>query len=68
MRPFLMVEKVDMVNESDIFGGKIWTKEGQFEHEMDSFKYQIKYTIESYRKLKKGEWKQIQKFIDGIEK
>lgn len=55
-----------MVDESDIFGGKTWTKEQQFEHEMESLKYQMKYTIQSYRKLKKGEWKKIQDFIDGI--
>ena len=57
-----------MVNESDIFGGKIWTKEEQFEHDMESMKYQMKYTIQSYRRLKKGEWKKIQEFIDGIER
>ena len=57
-----------MINESDIFGGKTWTKEEQIEYEMESFKYQIKYTIESFRRLKKGEWKKIQDFIDGIEK
>ena len=57
-----------MVKESDIFGGQQWTKEQQFEHEMDSFKYQVKYTIQSYRKLKKSEWKKIQAFFDGIEK
>ena len=56
------------LKESDIFGGKTWTKEEQFEHEMDSFKYQMKYTIQSYRRLKKGEWKRIQDFIDGIER
>ena len=52
--------------ESDIFGGKQWTKDQQFEYEMESFKYQMKYTIQSYRKLKKGEWRKIQDFIDGI--
>ena len=57
-----------MINESDIFGGKTWTKEEQIEYEMESFKYQIKYTIESFRRLKKGEWKKIQAFFDGIEK
>ena len=57
-----------MIDESDIFGGETWTKEEYFEYEMESFKYQIKYTIESYRKLKKGERKKIQDFIDGIEK
>ena len=55
-------------SESDIFGGKTWTKEEQFEHDMDSFKYQMKYTIQSYRRLKKGEWKQIKDFIDEIER
>ena len=55
-----------MINESDIFGGKTWTKEQQFEHEMESMKLQMKYTIQSYRRLKKGEWKKIQEFIDGI--
>ena len=54
--------------ESDIFGGKQWTKDQQFEYEMESFKYQMKYTIQSYRKLKKGEWKSIQEFIDKIER
>ena len=57
-----------MINESDIFGGKTWTKEQQFKHEMESMKLQMKYTIQSYRRLKKGEWKKIQEFIDGIEK
>ena len=57
-----------MVKESDIFGGKTWTKEEQFEHDMDSFKYQLKYTIQSYRRLKKGEWKKIQALFDGIER
>ena len=57
-----------MIDESDIFGGKIWTKEEQFEHDMESMKYQMKYTIQSYRRLKKGEWKKIQEFIDGIER
>jgi len=55
-------------SESDIFGGKTWTKEEQFEHDMDSFKYQMKYTIQSYRRLKKGEWKRIQDFFDGVER
>ena len=54
--------------ESDIFGGKQWTKDQQFEYEMESFKYQMKYTIQSYRKLKRGEWKKIQQFIDEIER
>ena len=57
-----------MINESDIFGGKTWTKEQQFEHEMESMKYQMKYTIQSYRRLKKDEWKRIQEFVDGIER
>ena len=52
-----------MINESDIFGGKTWTKEQQFEYEMESMKLQMKYTIQSYRRLKKGEWKKIQEFI-----
>ena len=56
-----------MIKESDIFGGKRWTREEQFEYELESLKYEIKYTIQSYRKLKKGEWKKIQGFIDGIE-
>ena len=53
-------------SESDIFGGKTWTKEEQFDHEMESFKYQIKYTMQSYRRLKKGEWKKIQDFIEEL--
>ena len=53
-------------SESDIFGGKTWSKEEQFEYEMESFKYGIKYTLESYRKLKKGEWKKIQNFIEEL--
>ena len=43
-----------MIKESDIFGGIQWTKQQQFEDEMNSFKHQIKYTLQSYRKLKKG--------------
>ena len=57
-----------MTKESDIFGGKQWTKKEQFADEMEALKYQMKYTIQSHRRLKKGEWKQIQDFIDGIEK
>jgi hypothetical protein len=57
-----------MVKESDIFGGKQWTREEQFEDEMNALKYQIKYTLHSYGKLKKGEWKQIQEFIEGLKK
>lgn len=57
-----------MVKESDIFGGDVWSKEEQFEHELESLKHQLKYTIQSYRKLKKGEWKKIQGFIDTIER
>ena len=57
-----------MVKESDIFGGKTWTKEEQFEHEMESMKYQMKYTIQSYRRLKKSEWKKIQDFFNGVER
>ena len=57
-----------MIKESDIFGGKTWTKEQQFADEMEALKYQMKYTIQSYRRLKKGEWKKIQDFIDGIDK
>ena len=57
-----------MIKESDIFGGKTWTKEEQFEYEMESFKYQIKYTMQSHKKLRRGQWKQIQEFIDGLKK
>ena len=57
-----------MINESDIFGGKTWTKEEQFADEMEALKYQMKYKIQRCRKLKKGEWKKIQDFVDGIEK
>ena len=57
-----------MIKESDIFGGKQWTKEQQFEYEMESFKYEIKYTLQSYKKLKKGEWKKIQEFIEELKK
>ena len=53
-----------MVKESDIFGGKQWTKKEQFADEMEALKYQMKYTIQSHRRLKKGEWKQIQDFIE----
>jgi hypothetical protein len=56
------------VKESDVFGGKQWTREEQFEDEMNAFKYQIKYTLQNYRKLKRGEWKEIQDFIDGLKK
>jgi inorganic pyrophosphatase len=57
-----------MVDESDIFGGKTWSKEEQLADEMESLKYQIKYTLQSYRKLEKGEWKKIQDFIDGLKR
>ena len=54
------------LNESNIFGGKHWTKEQQFEDEMNAFKLQIKYTLQNYRKLRRGEWKKIQEFIEGL--
>ena len=57
-----------MIKESDIFGGKTWTKEEQFADEMETLKYQMKYTIQSYRRLRRGEWKKIQGFIDGLKK
>ena len=57
-----------MINESDIFGGDSWSREQQFEDEMNSFKLQIKYTLQNYRKLKKGEWKKIQEFIEDLKK
>ena len=63
-----MVEKADMVDESDIFGGQRWSREQQFADEMEALNYQMKYTIQSYRKLKKGEWKSIQDFINKIER
>ena len=56
-----------MIKESDIFGGVQWTRQQQFEDEMNSFKHQIKYTLQSYRKLKKGEWKKIQDFIGELQ-
>ena len=55
-------------SESDIFGGKQWSKEEQFEDEMNAFKYQIKYTLQSYGKLNKGKWKKIQEFIEELKK
>jgi hypothetical protein len=57
-----------MIKESDIFGGKQWSREEQFDDEMNAFKLQIKYTLQNYRKLKRGEWKEIQDFIDGLKK
>ena len=56
------------LNESDIFGGKSWAKEDQFEDEMNALMYQIKYTLQSYGKLKRGEWKKIQNFIEELKK
>jgi hypothetical protein len=35
---------------------------------MNAFKLQIKYTLQNYKKLKRGEWKEIQDFIDGLKK
>ena len=61
-------EYFKMVKESDIFGGKQWSREEQFEDEMNSFKLQIKYTLQNYRKLRKGEWKKIQDFIEELKK
>ena len=57
-----------MVKESDIFGGTQWTKREQFEDEMNAFKLQIKYTLRNYRRLKRGEWKKIQDFIEELKK
>ena len=57
-----------MIKESDIFGGEQWTREEQFEEEMNALMYQIKYTLKSHGKLKRGEWKKIQVFIDELKK
>ena len=57
-----------MVNESDIFGGEQWSSGEQFEDEMNAFKYQIKYTLLSHKKLKRGDWKKIQEFIEKLKK
>ena len=57
-----------MVKESDIFGDEQWTREEQFEEEMNALMYQIKYTLKSHGKLKRGEWKKIQVFIDELKK
>ena len=57
-----------MTKESDIFGGKQWSKEEQFADEMESLKYQIKYTLQSHKKLRKGQWKRIQDFINELKK
>ena len=57
-----------MVNERDIFGGKQWSKEEQFEDEMNALMYQIKYTLQSHKKLRKGQWKRIQGFINELKK
>ena len=54
--------------ESDIFGGKQWSKQEQFEDEMNALKYQIKYTLQSHKKLKRGEWDKIQEFIEKLKK
>ena len=57
-----------IIKESDIFGGKQWSKEEQFADEMESLKYQIKYTLQSHKKLRKGQWKRIQDFINELKK
>ena len=55
-----------MIDESNIFGGKQWTKEQQFEDEIRAMAMQMKYTIKSYRKFKEGEKKKIEKFFNSF--
>ena len=55
-----------MVKESDIFGGVQWSKEEQFEDELNALGTQMRYTIMNYRKLKRGEEKALQAEIDNF--
>ena len=55
-----------MIDESNIFGGKQWTKEQQFEDEIRAMAMQMKYTIKSYRKFEEGEKEKVEKFFDSF--
>lgn len=56
-----------MLRESDIFGGKQWPKDRQFEWELESSAREIEYIIHSYKKLppqtREKLSKDIEKFV-----
>ena len=56
-----------MIKESDIFGGKQWTKEQQYGEEIRSLLAQIENTIESYKKLSRKEKKMLKADIEQFE-
>ena len=56
-----------MIKESDIFGGKQWTKQQQYREEITSLIAQIENTIESYNKLSSKEKKMLKQDIEQFE-
>ena len=56
-----------MIKESDIFGGKQWTKQQQYREEITSLIAQIENTIESYNKLSRKEKKMLKQDIEQFE-
>jgi len=56
-----------MVNESDIFGGRRWTPEQQYQQEITSLLAQIYNTIESYGKLSRKQKKMLKTDIEQFE-
>lgn len=59
-----------MIKESDIFGGKQWSKQKQMEWEISSLAFEIRHTLSSYNKLTKKQEKELDNitndFIDEI--
>ena len=56
-----------MIKESDIFGGKQWTKQQQYQEEIQSLLAQISNTIESYGKLSRKQKKMLKGDIEQFE-
>jgi hypothetical protein len=56
-----------MSKESDIFGGVQWTKQQQYQEEIQSLLAQIYNTIESYRKLSRKEKEMLKGDIGNFE-
>jgi len=56
-----------MVKESDIFGGKQWTREEQYVEEIRSLLAQIYNTVESHVKLSRKKKKMLKDDIGNLE-
>ena len=56
-----------MINESNIFGGKQWTREEQYVEEIRSLLAQIYNTVESHVKLSRKKKKMLEQDIEQFE-